>query len=73
MSHGNNRSSRDYRQPGGYLRTAVVSLRDHDNSLISPNGSGITVVLEGVDSVPDRAESFKVAAGERVRMLAGKF
>jgi len=31
------------------------------------------VVLEGVDAVPDQAESFKVPAGEKARKLASQF
>jgi FMN-dependent NADH-azoreductase len=31
------------------------------------------VVVEGVDAVPDQAEAFKVAAGERARKLASQF
>ena len=31
------------------------------------------VVVEGVDAMPDRAESFKAAAGERARKLASQF
>ena len=31
------------------------------------------VVVEGVDAVPDQAESFKVAAGERAHKLASQF
>lgn len=31
------------------------------------------VVVEGVDAIPDQAESFKAAAGERARKLADQF
>ena len=31
------------------------------------------VMVEGVDAVPDQAESFKVAAGEKARKLASQF
>ena len=31
------------------------------------------VVVEGVDAVPDQAESFIAAAGEKARTLAGQF
>jgi len=31
------------------------------------------VVVEGVDAVPDMAESFKVAAEEKARKLASQF
>jgi FMN-dependent NADH-azoreductase len=31
------------------------------------------VVVEGVDAVPDKAESFKAAAGEKARTFANQF